>query len=390
VLVGPLDENPAPAPVDLARAHHDAVQYAQKNPKTVGYPYLDRANHRLVLSAVGAAGAAVLRDFKPRAALPAGATAHRAVTASWQKLEGIKDEAISLGKTVPDAEAIVQTEPDEQHNRVVITVDRPSDRLLDALAVRYGTTDIAIRVSPKHEKGHDDGRDNDTSPFYGGARINAPAGMCSSGFPWYSGATSYMVTAGHCAPNGGSVSTPAQSMGSVTASSRENRNPGVGTVYLTGQSTYRGDLALVQMATGRASGTRIFRGGVGSSTSAAIDSMWSRSPANGDQYCTGGRTTGEQCGWVVISVRINYTNSNGEVLRNVTQGRKQGQCTMGGDSGGPTYTVLSNGNVVAKGIHSGTSGGGSDNWGGALDPCYERFTDIREAYYGFPGLLREI
>ncbi|HEX8347888.1 MAG TPA: hypothetical protein VF657_24615, partial [Actinoplanes sp.] len=332
VLVGPLDENPAPAPDDLARAHHDAVLYAQKNSRTVGYPYLDRANHRLVLSAVGATGAAVLRDFKPRAALPAGATAHRTVTASWQKLEGIKDEAISLGKAVPDAEAIVQTEPDEEHNRVVITVDRPSDRLLDALAVRYGTTDIAIRVSPKHEKGHDDGRDNDTSPFYGGARINAPAGMCSSGFPWYSGATSYMVTAGHCAPNGGSVSTPAQSMGSVTASSRENRNPGVGTVYLTGQTTYRGDLALVQMATGRASGTRIFRGGVGSSTSAAIDSMWSRSPANGDQYCTGGRTTGEQCGWVVISVRINYTNSNGEVLRNVTQGRKQGQCTMGGDS----------------------------------------------------------
>lgn len=310
------------------------------------------------------------------------------MTASWQKLEGIKDEAISLGNALPDSEAIVQTEPDEEHNRVIITIDRLSDPLLNALAARYGTTDIAIRVNTKHEKGHDDARDDDTSPFWGGARINAPAGMCSTGFPWYSGSTSYMVTAGHCAPNGGSVSTPAQSMGSITVSSRENRNPGVGTVYLTGQTTYRGDLALVEMPSGRSSGTRIYRGGVGSSSSGAIDSMWSRAPQNGDQYCTGGRTTGEQCGWVVVNVRINHTNSNGEVLRNVSQGRKQGQCTMGGDSGGPTYTVLSNGSVVAKGIHSGTSGGGGDNWGGALDPCYERFTDIWDAYNGFPGFLR--
>ncbi|WP_238006829.1 S1 family peptidase [Dactylosporangium sp. AC04546] len=390
VLVGPLDENPAPMPEDLAQAHHDAVRYAEENAATVGYPWIDRKNHKLVLSAAGAQGLAKLQAFQPRAALTAGVTSIRSVSASWKRLEGIKDEAISLGKAVPDASAIVMTEPDEEHNRVVITVDRMSDPLLNALAARYGTTDVAIRYSPKHEKGHDDGRDNDTSPFYGGALINAPAGTCSTGFPWYSGTTSYMVTAGHCAPNGGSVSTPAQSMGSVTASSRENRNPGVGTVYLTGQTTYRGDIALIQMSSGRASGSSIFRGGVGSSSSYAIDSMWSRAPQNGDQYCTGGRTTGEQCGWVVVNVRINYTNSNGEVLRNVSQGRKQGQCTMGGDSGGPTYTVLSNGNVVAKGIHSGTSGGGSDNWGGALDPCYERFTDIWDAYYGFPGQIREI
>jgi hypothetical protein len=33
-------------------------------------------------------------------------------------------------------------------------------------------------------------------------------------------------------------------------------------------------------------------------------------------------------------------------------------------------------------------GGGSDYYGGALDRCSVSFTDIYEAYFGFPGVIR--
>lgn len=98
--------------------------------------------------------------------------------------------------------------------------------------------------------------------------------------------------------------------------------------------------------------------------------------------------TGEQCGWSVSRVRFDIKYSTGEWGRNVNSGGKQGQCLIGGDSGGPIYTVRSDGGIAAKGIISAGSGGGSDNWGGAFDPCYGIFTDIWEAYYGFPGVLR--
>jgi hypothetical protein len=71
----------------------------------------------------------------------------------------------------------------------------------------------------------------------------------------------------------------------------------------------------------------------------------------------------------------------------VWRGDKRGWCIKTGDSGGPTYTVRSDGYVVAKGIISGASGyGGSDAYAGATDtPCRNIFTNIWSAYNGFPG-----
>jgi hypothetical protein len=44
--------------------------------------------------------------------------------------------------------------------------------------------------------------------------------------------------------------------------------------------------------------------------------------------------------------------------------------------------------VLAQGILDGASGGGSDYYGGYLDKCRVLFTDIWDAYYGFPGVLK--
>lgn len=68
--------------------------------------------------------------------------------------------------------------------------------------------------------------------------------------------------------------------------------------------------------------------------------------------------------------------SDGTVARNVSWGTKGGTCTTGGDSGGPTYTVRSDGAIAAECIHSG--GGGC---------CIELDSEIWDAYRAYPGWL---
>jgi streptogrisin C len=382
-----LPEQLTPPSPEAAQALHDAWIQGMESPKDLGYPWIDEATGEVVVDTVTKRGLQVAEANRAKASRP---TRTRQVSRSFAALEQVKHEVIGLTSAeVPDGDAIFETIPDPANNRIIISVDKMSTALFSALAERYGTETISVRFAPDEPRGEPQPRDRDTSPFYGGATIRIPSGgTCSSGFSWYSGSTSMMLTAGHCAPSGGSISTPATSMGSVTSGSRENWTNGTGTVYLTGQSTYRGDLALIQIASNKSSNGRIYRGGAGSNSSAPVKEMWSRMAATGDQYCTGGYRTGELCGWSVTRVRFDHRYSNGEVVRNANRGSKQGQCNLGGDSGGPVYTVRSDGGIAAKGIHSGGGGGGSDNWGGALDPCFEIFTDIWDAYYAFPGVLR--
>ncbi|MGH3739640.1 MAG: hypothetical protein ACRDT6_29170 [Micromonosporaceae bacterium] len=170
--------------------------------------------------------------------------------------------------------------------------------------------------------------------------------------------------------------------------SDENWRNGVGTVYLTGQSTYRGDLALIEVVPSRSSTHRMYVGDSSSSTAWQVRSMSSRRAAAGDGYCTSGRVSGALCGWEVDAARVNVKYDGGEVVRNVTVGYKTASCTRPGDSGSPVYRKRTDSGVNAVGIHSGHGGGGGDFYGGIWDPCKEIHTDIWDAYYAFPGTLR--
>ncbi|WP_344613671.1 trypsin-like peptidase domain-containing protein [Dactylosporangium salmoneum] len=308
------------------------------------------------------------------------------------RFEQLRDDITRLTPAAVAGTGHIRTiEPDSAANRLVLTVDTLDDALLDGLAKRYGSELVAVRYEPDATALSNQGRQNDTSAgpgFYGGADINSD--NCTSGFSWYGGTTQYMLTAGHCFPTGGGAWVPTENMGFVTQSSRENWNSGVGTVPFSGQSVNRGDLALIQLDSPKQAGGYIYRGDTNSSTSAPVKEMWSRSPASGDQFCSGGQRTGEQCGWVVTSVGIDEHLTTGEWSRNTNKATKQGQCTIGGDSGGPVYTVRGDGGIAAKGIWNYGGGGGSDNWGGALDPCSGGFTDIWQAFYGLPGQLKTV
>lgn len=126
--------------------------------------------------------------------------------------------------------------------------------------------------------------------------------------------------------------------------------------------------------------------------------MMSRSSQSGDQFCSGGSSRkadgsagpGEICGWTVDVVGVNYQIAAGQWWRNIVRSKgKSGWCTRPGDSGAPVY-IVSGSSVYAKGILDWGGGGGSDCYAGALDPdqCRVDFTDIYQAYVGFPGYIR--
>ncbi len=299
---------------------------------------------------------------------------------SVRQLDIIKNDLFDSRNEPPLTGADIRTTGIDGSGRVVVTVRQLSPEMTSEIAVKYGVNDVVILVQSELSSSISS-RESDSSPYYGGARINAPGG-CTSGFSWYSGTTSMMVTAGHCSPSGGTVTAPSGAiMGSITSGSRENWNTGVGTVYMTGSTTYRGDIALAEFNTGVGSSASIFTGSSTSNTSALVGEMWSRSPANGDQFCTGGSRSGEICGWTVAEININHAYDDGTTLRDGTRGSRTALSgIIPGDSGGPVYTVRSDGKVAAKGIISGQSS--------TLLSRSVYFTDIWHAYIGFPGYLR--
>lgn len=192
-------------PEPLAIAVHDARELAEREPNAFGYPYADRLTGTLVLSPVNAAGEASAQRWTPRPEAAGVPRTVRKVNRGYAELERIRHEAIGPGvAAIPDSKLIWMSTADEERNRVILTVDRISNALLQGLASRYGTEVIAIRVQ-QNPGIKSLSRQSDVNPFYGGAKINLPGKSCTTGFPFLWNGYHRMITAGHCAPDGGYV-----------------------------------------------------------------------------------------------------------------------------------------------------------------------------------------
>lgn len=76
---------------------------------------------------------------------------------------------------------------------------------LSSLAAKYDPSAIEVVVIANPPIVRPQSRNYDASPFRGGANINAPVGGCTDARPWIDSSNYYMITAGHCGPEGGSV-----------------------------------------------------------------------------------------------------------------------------------------------------------------------------------------
>ena len=370
-----------------AIALDEAYWYAVDHPADIGYPWLDGEKGVLHLAASSSRGGDLLEAYQLEADASGATLEIRAVPRSIAELDSIRDGVIALTRErFPGWQTIVQTEPDEIDGRIVITLNQMDDSLITELARRFGTEAIAVRVIPGFQpEASIGGRQADWSPFFGGARIHTPDATCSSGFPWVvvpSAGTEGMLTAAHCIPNGGTVSSAVTSMGTVTSGSRENWKPNDGTVPFTGQTELAGDLALVQMASGKGADPKIYRGSASSASWDWVTAIWSRSPAIGDQFHISNQQSGDIGPYTVSGTHLDVFYLNASAwARNVTRADRTWfpACPSGGSSGGAVFTNRNDGSVAAKGIHSGVF----TDW----ITCWVWFTDIRLADQYLPGFL---
>ena len=360
-----------------------ALTEAFKHPADMGYPWLDISHGTLELRYATPVGQKIaesgLVQFKSDdvdvRVVPAAA--------SIQELDDIGDGVTRLASdVVPDADLIWLTVPDQKNERIVVAIRKANDELAALLTERYGADRVAFRVV-NAGPAYSGNRNDDFSPYWGGARINVPAGHCTSGFAWNVGGVNAMLTAAHCAPGGGTVeydSHPGAAW--VQAGYEENWNSNLGTQYYTGQSTYRGDVALARYVSGLTS-PRIYNGDPGTSTNTAVGAMAFRRRQTTDGVYIDGTTTGEWYGNVTdTGVNINYRGDGPNVwARNVVIVYALGwECPTHGDSGGPAYKYQSDGDVTAVGIYSGGLPEGLD--------CFAFMTDIYDPAAALPGSLK--
>jgi hypothetical protein len=391
-LVGPEAIQVRPADEEQASAFNAALELAYAHRDDLGYPWLDAASGVLELSFATGLGETVAANAVDRLSASGLTVRLRPAPASVAELDALADKVTRLNAAgVPGADRIWMTEPDQKNNRIIVTVSEAPDDLLDALAARFGTERIAVRIQPR-ESGSAGSRDTDASPFWGGALITTrqsiPGGEirlnCTTGFAWNAGGQAAMLTAAHCISRGGSVSYPSYpNAGTVSSGAEENWDATYGTQYYTGQSVYRGDVALIRYRSSYGSAPYVYSGGPHSSTWSAVTSMASRRSQWGDAACVNGVVTGEWCGMVVgTGINILYILDGPNVwARNVVEARALGNtCPTHGDSGAPVYRKLSATRVAAVGIWSGSFP--------EVVACTVWFTDIWDAYFGLPGTLK--
>lgn len=151
-------------PEELKGAASFAWDLAEEHPDAFGFPWPNADTGEIELRMTAPSGEAIAREWIagdakrtglkptdiPRPEVPVKfTTADR----SFRHLTDVQHGSVPA-TGLPDGDAIWMTGPDRRRNAIVITMDRLSDPLLHALASRYGTAAIVIRVEPNPRFGY--------------------------------------------------------------------------------------------------------------------------------------------------------------------------------------------------------------------------------------------
>jgi hypothetical protein len=151
-------------PEELKGAASFAWELAEENPDAFGLPWPDPDSGAIEVRIASPNGEALAREWmagnavrkgpKPTAIRPPEVpVTFTTVDRSFRRLTDIQHGSVPA-KGLPDGDAIFSTGTDARRNVAVITVDRLSDPLLRALAARYGTAALVIRVEPNPHAGY--------------------------------------------------------------------------------------------------------------------------------------------------------------------------------------------------------------------------------------------
>jgi hypothetical protein len=251
------------------------------------------------------------------------------------------------------------------------------DEALRLPSVRAASVPVTIEPDETVEPLGCTGRQDDCSPYYGGAKYIIGGGWCSTGFslkftslfgtsPYYR-----MLSAGHCGSNGTAVT--------------DGGGDSLGT--LTGDDDSV-DLLLIKPNAGVSLAGRVYVGpwNAGLASNKAIAAA--TASIVGGWVCTSGAATGEHC-----NVKITATNVSVNGV-NTVQIKEQAGLVAGGkgDSGGPVVAATLGGKVNAKGTISFGNGPVACPAGSPSSACFKTvyYVDIISALAHYKPLFGSV
>lgn len=150
-LLGPVDRERLFAKWKMTerldRTYNQARILSDRFRGDFGYPWLLSRTEEVVLRAANVQGEALARAWI-QSGTEVGVRLER-VDRSIEQLDRVL-HAVGPGLAdVPGGNRIFSSEPDSEHNRIVYATDRVSDAMLRALAARFGTEALAVRIERK-------------------------------------------------------------------------------------------------------------------------------------------------------------------------------------------------------------------------------------------------
>jgi hypothetical protein len=128
----------------LDRTYNQARILSEQFRGDFGHPWLLSQTEEVVMRAATAQGEALARAWI-QSGTEVGVRLER-VDRSIEELQLVLDAMGPGLKDVPGANRIFSGGPDHERNRIVFATDRVSDGMLRALAARFGTEALAIRI----------------------------------------------------------------------------------------------------------------------------------------------------------------------------------------------------------------------------------------------------
>ncbi|NMO91015.1 S1 family peptidase [Actinomycetospora sp. TBRC 11914] len=244
----------------------------------------------------------------------------RSATVDPRAGRAAKDRLDDRRAAVPDDVSAWWLDP--ATHQTVVAVVGPASREARAFAADQDPT--AVRLQPMSAPVRP--LAGTPGPLVGGTAITTTGTRCSDGFSARRGATTYLLTAGHCTAEGRTWTGPdRRPIGTAVRTAYPGEDFGI--VQVTDATAWRGS--------GRVQGGPTVAGDTAAPT--------------GSQVCRSGSTSGYHCGVVTATdVTVNY--GSGTVITGLTQTTV---CAEPGDSGGPFVTPDS---AQAQGTLSGGTG----------------------------------
>ncbi|GAA3802949.1 hypothetical protein ACFS5L_40970 [Streptomyces phyllanthi] len=309
----------------------DKIRWAQERGQFGGFTGIGLEEDRVALWWKGEVPAKVqraideARDTAPVRVVDAQYSLRELKTAS-ARLQARLAEDPSLGHTVN-----IPTDG----SGLVLATDGTGGKRAAAAAGETASEVAGVPVRTVEEPRLDQvSRDNDWSPWWGGARIWQPRAGCTSGF----GVTDntgaqYLLTAGHC----GDFGDPFTSGGGTSIGTPSKIN-----------KTH--DIMLI--GTGDVTNF-IYTGNPTDNVGVRVDGWDWVYP--GEYLCQSGATSAGVVGGAICNIKVLFFYNDSEDLVEAEQ--MDGQtAARPGDSGGPVYTASASGGAIAKGTTTRVAG----------------------------------